>query len=121
MKVPTNLDEWNLLGEHTLPGHMGIEILSVGPDQLQARMVVREAICAPNGFLHAASVVALADTACGYATIHNLPEGAQGFTTIEFAYWLKRSLKWDPVKEEIIGDPEANRWLDRPKRAPWRI
>jgi predicted dehydrogenase len=37
------------------------------------------------------------------------------------AYWLKRSLKWDPVKEEIIGDPEANRWLDRPKRAPWRI
>jgi predicted dehydrogenase len=37
------------------------------------------------------------------------------------AYWLGRRLKWDPVKEEIIGDPEAGRWLDRPKRAPWRI
>ena len=37
------------------------------------------------------------------------------------AYWLKRSLKWDPVKEEIIGDAEASRWLDRPKRAPYRI
>jgi len=35
------------------------------------------------------------------------------------AYWLNRPLKWDPVKEEIIGDPEASRWLDRPKRAPW--
>ena len=34
-------------------------------------------------------------------------------------YWLKRPLKWDPVKEEFIGDAEANRWLDRPKRAPW--
>ncbi len=37
------------------------------------------------------------------------------------AYWLKRPLKWDPVKEEIIGDPEASRWLDRPKREPWSL
>ena len=37
------------------------------------------------------------------------------------AYWLKRPLKWDPVKEQIIGDAEASRWLDRPKRAPWRL
>jgi len=37
------------------------------------------------------------------------------------AYWLNRPLKWDPEKEEILGDPEAARWLDRPKREPWRI
>ena len=37
------------------------------------------------------------------------------------AYWLKRPLKWDPVTEEIIGDAEAARWLDRPKREPWRL
>jgi len=37
------------------------------------------------------------------------------------AYWIGRSIKWDPVKEEIIGDAEATRWLDRPKREPWRI
>ncbi|MBC8874907.1 MAG: Gfo/Idh/MocA family oxidoreductase [Planctomycetes bacterium] len=37
------------------------------------------------------------------------------------AYWLKRPLKWDPVKEEIVGDPEANRWVDRPKRDPWTL
>jgi predicted dehydrogenase len=37
------------------------------------------------------------------------------------AYWLKRPLKWDPVKEEILGDPEASRWLDRPMREPWRL
>ena len=34
-------------------------------------------------------------------------------------YWLGRPIKWDPVKEEIIGDPEASKWLNRPKRAPW--
>lgn len=37
------------------------------------------------------------------------------------AYWLKRPLKWDPVKEEITGDAEAARWLDRPKREPWAL
>ena len=37
------------------------------------------------------------------------------------AYWLRRPIKWDPVKEEIVGDEEAARWLDRPRRAPWRI
>jgi hypothetical protein len=37
------------------------------------------------------------------------------------AYWLNRPLKWDPVKEAFIGDDEANRWLDRPMRAPWHL
>ncbi|MBI5388050.1 MAG: Gfo/Idh/MocA family oxidoreductase [Verrucomicrobia bacterium] len=32
---------------------------------------------------------------------------------------LKRPLKWDPAKEEILGDAEASRWLDRPRRAPY--
>jgi len=37
------------------------------------------------------------------------------------AYWLKRPLKWDPAREEFVGDPEANRWLDRPRREPWTL
>jgi len=37
------------------------------------------------------------------------------------AWWLGRALKWDPQKREIIGDETAARWLDRPKRAPWRL
>jgi hypothetical protein len=37
------------------------------------------------------------------------------------AYWTGRPLKWDPVKEEIVGDAEASRWLDLPMRAPWRL
>lgn len=37
------------------------------------------------------------------------------------AYWLKRPLRWDPAREEFVGDPEANRWLDRPMREPWTI
>ena len=37
------------------------------------------------------------------------------------AYLLKRPLKWDPKTEQILGDPEAARWLDRPKREPWNL
>ena len=47
------------------------------------RMPIQPQFLAPNGFLHAASVIALADTACGFATIAHLPEGAESFTTIE--------------------------------------
>ena len=50
--------------------------------------------------------------------------GASSVTTCHLgniAYWTGRPIKWDPIKHEIIGDTEASRWLDRPKRAPWRL
>jgi len=73
----------NQRGQEYLPGYLGIEILSLAPGQLNSRMPIRQLHIAPNEFLHAASVVALADTSCGYATIAHLPPGAQSFTTIE--------------------------------------
>ena len=36
-------------------------------------------------------------------------------------YALKRSLKWDPVKQEFPGDEEANRLVDRARREPWQL
>ena len=52
-------------------------------EQVGARMAVGEPVMAPNGYLHAGSLVALADTICGYGCRLNLPDGASGFTTIE--------------------------------------
>jgi len=37
------------------------------------------------------------------------------------AYWLNRPLEWDPHRERFINDDEANGWLDRAKREPWRL
>jgi 1,4-dihydroxy-2-naphthoyl-CoA hydrolase len=73
----------NSRGAGHLPGLVGVKILSVTPEALQSRLEVRKELMAPNGFLHAASVVALADTSCGYACVANLPQGASGFTTLE--------------------------------------
>jgi uncharacterized protein (TIGR00369 family) len=66
-----------------LPGLTGVEILSITAEAVQSRMAVRREVMAPNGFLHAASVIALADTSCGYGCIAHLPQGASGFTTVE--------------------------------------
>jgi len=71
------------VGEGLLPGLLGIEVLSVTGRESIMRMKVERKLLAPNGFLHAASVVGLADTAAGYGTVAGLPPGAKGFTTIE--------------------------------------
>ena len=96
--APETIDGWNDLGKNCLPGLIGIEVLFVEQEELRARMKVTKQICAPNGFLHAASVVALADTACGYATVNNLPQGAKGFTTIE----LKTNFIGTALKDDVI-------------------
>jgi predicted dehydrogenase len=37
------------------------------------------------------------------------------------AYWLNRPIRWDPASEQILGDAQASRWLDRPMREPWTL
>jgi len=66
-----------------LPGLVGLTILSMKPEGVESRLEVRREVMAPNGFLHAAAVIALADTSCGYGCVTHLPQGASGFTTIE--------------------------------------
>ncbi len=66
-----------------LPGHLGIVITGVEDLEIHAELPVAPALMAPNGFLHAGSVVSLADTAAGYGCIAHLPDGAKGFTTLE--------------------------------------
>jgi uncharacterized protein (TIGR00369 family) len=79
----TTAAQLNAIGEGHFPGYLGIEITRVENGEVSARMAVQPHHLAPNGFLHAGSVVTLADTACGYACRVNLPDGAENFTTIE--------------------------------------
>src|SRR3989442_5160813 len=79
----TDLDRFRRIGEGRLPGLIGIEGDEIEPGHVRMRLRLRDELLAPNGYLHAGTVVALADSSCGYGCIASLPEGATGFTTID--------------------------------------
>jgi 1,4-dihydroxy-2-naphthoyl-CoA hydrolase len=66
-----------------LPGLLGMRVVEASQGLVVGALTVREEVLAPNGYLHAATVVALADTTCGIGTRLSLPAGASGFTTVE--------------------------------------
>lgn len=65
------------------PGFLGIVVTALSAEEIRAEMEVTPNHLAPNGYLHAGSIVSLADTACGNGCLASLPEGASGFTTVE--------------------------------------
>jgi uncharacterized protein (TIGR00369 family) len=89
--VEISLAELKELGSVGFPGLLGIEFVEPGEGYMRARLAIEEKHMAPNGYLHAGTVVGFADSACGYGCILNLPEGATGFTTIELKTNFLRS------------------------------
>ncbi len=85
--------EWNARSRGYLPGLVGLEVREIERGRVTSRLAIRPDLLAPNGYLHAATVVALADTACGYGTIASLPEGTQGFTTLELKANFLRTVR----------------------------
>jgi uncharacterized protein (TIGR00369 family) len=83
LQMKSDLEKLNQITHGTLPGHLGIRVTAVAPGELHAEIDLAQHHMAPNGYLHAGTVVTLADTACGFGCIANLPEGAQNFTTVE--------------------------------------
>lgn len=81
----TSVEELRRAGRGRLPGLLGIEVTDAGPGRLSARLDIRPEHLAPNGYLHAATVIALADTACGYGCRRSMPSGITAFTTIDLA------------------------------------
>ena len=77
------LEQLNHRGDGRLPGLMGFRVVAVEDGLLAAELDIRPEILAPNGYLHAATVITLADTACGYGCIAHLPDGMANFTTVE--------------------------------------
>jgi 1,4-dihydroxy-2-naphthoyl-CoA hydrolase len=97
------LEDLNRIGVGKLPGHLGILITQVSGGEVRAELAVSEMHMAPNGFLHAGTVVTLADTCAGYGCVANLPAGATGFTTIE----LKSNHLGTAREGTILGSAKA--------------
>ena len=89
---------FNELGLEHLPAHIGVVVTHVLTGEIRAEFQVQRSLLAPNGHLHAGSVVSLADTCTGYGCFANLPEGATGFATLEL-----KSNHLGTAREGIVG------------------
>jgi 1,4-dihydroxy-2-naphthoyl-CoA hydrolase len=76
-------EHFNKRSADTLPGLLGIVITQVSSGEVRAELPLKQSLLAPNGYLHAGTVITLADTSAGYGCAANLPVSANGFTTIE--------------------------------------
>ena len=80
---PRSADDFNAAGEPHLPGMFGLVVTFASDEVMRGRLELGPQHLAANGFLHAATVVALADTLCGCGTLRSRPQGSTGFTTVE--------------------------------------
>lgn len=83
MREGYSVGSLNQRGKGRLPGLIGFRVVALEHRMLVAEVDIRSELLAPNGFLHAATVIALADTACGYGCLAHLPDEADNFTTVE--------------------------------------
>lgn len=83
LRPEATLEKFFDRGAGRLPGLIGIRFTEIAENRISAELDLRDELLAPNGYLHAATVIALADTACGYGCIAHMPPGAENFTTIE--------------------------------------
>lgn len=64
-------------------GLIGVEVVSATKERIEARMRVRPELCNPVASLHGGAAMSLADTLGAIGASMNLPEGANGTTTLE--------------------------------------
>ena len=94
MGESAKLDAINTYCRHeaSLPGTLGIVLDTVGNKTITASIRLKEHhLNQSHASYHAAAMVALADTACGWGCIAHLPEGAATFTTLELNCNLLRA------------------------------
>ncbi len=90
--------------EGTLPGRFGLVVTRLAEGALDAELEIQPWMLAPNGYLHAASVLLLADTTAGYASMVHLPEGAKNFTTVELKSNFLGTAKEGLIRTECLAD-----------------
>jgi uncharacterized protein (TIGR00369 family) len=87
-----------------LPGRFGLVVTTIAEGRLEAELTLQPWMMAPNGFLHAASVLLLADTSAGYASIAHLPEKAKNFTTVELKTNFLGTAREGKIRAECVAE-----------------
>lgn len=79
----TLADRINASQAGSLPGLLEFQWIEAASGRVRGRVDVTAKHFSPHGYLHGATIVALADSACGFGCLASLPDGAHGFATGE--------------------------------------
>jgi len=104
LRTEVTIDGFHQRQVGSLPDRYGLQVTALAEGRLEAQLVVQPWMLAPNGFLHAASVIVLADTCAGYATMAHLPDGARNFTTIELKSNFLGTAKEGLIRTECTAE-----------------
>jgi uncharacterized protein (TIGR00369 family) len=96
-------DHFNRFGEEHLPGLVGLVLTEVSEGLVKGELRLRKDLLAPNGYLHAGTIVTFADTLAGYGCVAHLPAGAENFTTVE----LKTNFLNTAREGTLYGEAQA--------------
>lgn len=99
-----NIDYFNHLSKDHFPEFMGIKITHLETGKMLGEMSVQKQFFAPNGFLHAGSLVTFADTIAGYSCLAHLPDQAKSFTTIELKSNFTGAIKQGKIEGESVAE-----------------
>ena len=104
LRTEVTIDGFHQRQVGSLPDRYGLQVTALAEGRLEAQLVVQPWMLAPNGFLHAASVILLADTCAGYATMAHLPDGARNFTTLELKSNFLGTAKEGLIRTECTAE-----------------
>ena len=104
LRTEVTIDGFHQRQVGSLPDRYGLRVTALTEGRMDAQLTLQPWMLAPNGFLHAASVVLLADTCAGYATVAHLPDGAKNFTTIELKSNFLGTAKEGLIRTECTAE-----------------
>ena len=81
--MPVDIESFVAAGRDRLPGFLGIQIDEIEEGHVRMRLPLRPELLAPNEFLHAGTIITMADSCAGMGCLATLPPEAGGFTTVE--------------------------------------
>lgn len=95
---------FNNLSKGCFPELMGIKVTHVEEGKMVGEMSIKKEFFAPNGFLHAGSIITLADTIAGYSSIAHLPDKGKSFTTLELKSNFIKAIREGKLKCECVAE-----------------
>ena len=104
LRTEVTIDGFHQRQVGSLPDRYGLRVTALSEGRMDAQLTLQPWMLAPNGYLHAASVVLLADTCAGYATVAHLPDGAKNFTTIELKSNFLGTAKEGLIRTECTAE-----------------